>query len=147
MDILIVLALYAVFGFLYTTSRNFPPASLFFVNLSIWVLFVLNTIYLIKTIGSKRRSNDVVEDGEEDAEENRDINPKRVLTVIGVSLVYIFILIPYTGFYIASITVSFGLMYLLSLRRAGFLILIPTLLPLIIYFVFEQLLHIPLGRI
>ena len=142
-DIFIVLLLYAVFGFLYATSRNFPPASLFFVELSLWALFVLNTIYLIKIIVSKRRSNDVVEDEKKDA----DINPKRVLIVIGINLVYIFILIPYMGFYIASIMVSFGLMYSLSLRRVGFLILIPILLPLIIYIVFERLLHIPLGRI
>ena len=140
---MIALALYGAFGVFYATSRKFPQASLFFVNLVAGALLVLNTIYFIKTLLKPAPK----ESDKDDTEIERDVNPNRVMIVIGLNLLFIFILIPLVGFYIASIVISFCLMYFLSLRRFTYLFLVPAMLPLTIYIVFDLLLHIPLSRI
>lgn len=142
-DLFISGVLYAVFIFLYQSSRNIPGDSLFFVNLSIWALFVLNTLYCLKTIRKSiktGRHHDV-------PREFQWANFKRVWIVIAVNAVYVFVLIPFAGFYLASVVTLFAIMYFLGLRRMSYGILLPTILPLTIYLIFEKLLHIPLSAI
>lgn len=143
-DLAISVLLYLLFGFFYTTSREIPPDSLFFVDLAIWSLFLLNSVYFMKTVVdmTRRRSRN-----SSDEEQSEQVLPSRVMIVLAITVLYIFILIPLVGFYFASAISSFCLMYFLSLKNWAFLITVPVLMPLTTYLIFEKVLHIPFTRL
>ncbi|MFZ7103836.1 MAG: tripartite tricarboxylate transporter TctB family protein [Peptococcaceae bacterium] len=123
-------------------SRSFPPRSQFFVNLLVFILFILTIIYLIQTFFVIRKiSNQGNQEDEIEHIKEKKYKPVFV-TIFGIGI-YILILIPVAGFIPATVIILFSLMYLLGIRSKSFLIGITLFLPLILFLVFQIFLSIP----
>ena len=140
-DIIIGLILLSLILFVYSQSRSFPPRALYFVDILIFLLLLLTSIYLLDSFLKLKKS---IPEKKSASLKETDTDYRRVIISLVCFALYVFVLIPLGGFLAASVITLFLIMYLLGIRSFYILSGITAGLPLLLYLVFQVLLKIPL---
>ncbi|MCI6259040.1 MAG: tripartite tricarboxylate transporter TctB family protein [Spirochaetia bacterium] len=138
-DIILTVAIYIITAFFFAMVMQYEPAVRIYPCFVMGVLFVLNTIYLIKCMivfaKEKKIENDF-------AEMFKDFEIRQYLFVFFASLAYV-VLICLAGFYIATLIYLTGVLKFLKVPVKYILITV-VVFGCIIYGAFSQFLHVPL---
>ena len=131
-NVLIAIFLYIVAIYVLINSRSLPIESAKFPSRVAWILLGLNSIFLYQIITDKIKHK----------KRKDDIIPKKMWTIIGLSVVYIFT-IEYFGYFLLTPIYILATMMALGVTNKKLAVIVTAVSMGFIFMGFKVLLHVP----
>lgn len=145
-DSLGCLILVGILAFVAVESHDYPEKSRFFVNICLAMLSVLTLVYIFQTVTRIYKTKTAGKQEKEPEDRVTFCNVKILGGVLAFAL-YVFVLIPYVGFYVSTALFTFGLSYFLGTKSLIPLVILSVAFPAVLFLGFQVGLsiHMPSG--
>jgi hypothetical protein len=111
-DLILAIVLMGICILLFMESRTYPGESSFYPWVILSLLFLLSLVLFIRTLSDRKKAADL--------QLPASLLPKSVLLMAGLTAIYIFVLIPFIGYYPSTfLFILVSLFYFKTSRKMG----------------------------